>query len=77
LSDDQERTQGERGLSVVVVAIAFVVSLGLAVFSVVVPEHVALWIRAMFVLAAFLFGWLLFLAPSSVRVAVARWFPWF
>jgi hypothetical protein len=77
LSDDQDSTASERGFSVIVIAIAFIVFSALAVFSVVVADNVAVWIRASFVLAACFFGWLLFLAPWRVRVAVARWFPWF
>lgn len=58
-------------------AIVFVIFLALAIFAVVIADDVALWIRAVFVLLACFFGWLLFLAPSRVRVAIMRWFPWF
>jgi hypothetical protein len=68
--------QGERGVSVVAAAIGFVVSAALAVFAIVAADEVTPWIPAIFVLAACCFGWLLFLAPANVRVAVARWFPW-
>jgi hypothetical protein len=68
--------QGERGVSVMAAAIGFVVSAAIAVFAIVAADEVVLWIRAIFVLAACFFGWLMFLAPATVRVAVARWFLW-
>lgn len=76
LSDNQEPTEGERGVSIVAAAFGFAVSSALAVFTIVVADDVALWVRAILVLAACFFGWLLFLAPARLRVAVARWFPW-
>lgn len=74
LSDKDELLAGERGVSIVAAAIGFVVFSGLAIFAIVAADDVALWIRVCFVLAACFFGWLLFLAPANVRVAVARWF---
>jgi uncharacterized membrane protein YjfL (UPF0719 family) len=74
---ERRLTDSERGVSLVGAAIGFVVSLALAIFAVAVADDVALWIRLAFVLLACFFGWLLFLAPSSVRVAIVRWFPWF
>jgi membrane protein YdbS with pleckstrin-like domain len=76
LSDKEKTLEGERGVSTIAAAIGFVISAALAVFTVVAADDVALWIQAIFVLAACFFGWLLFLAPVRVRVAVARWFPW-
>ena len=57
--------EGERVVSVVAAAIGFVVFSASAVFAIVVANDVALWIRAMFVLAACFFGWLLFLALQA------------
>lgn len=76
MSDKEEPMQGERGVSIVAAAIGFVVCAALAVFAIVAADDLALWVRAMFVLATCFFGWLLFLAPARVRVVVARWFPW-
>ena len=75
MSDRKEPLEGERGVSIVVVAIGFAVFSALALFAIVAAAGVPLWILIMFVLAACFFGWLLFLAPASVRVAIARWFP--
>jgi hypothetical protein len=76
LSNNEEPLEGERGVSTAAAAICFAISLVLAVLAIVVVEDVAVWIRALFVLAAGFFGWLLFFAPSRVRVAVVRWLPW-
>ena len=74
---DGDVTENEREVSLVGTAIAFAVSLALAIFAVAIAENVALWIRVGFVLSACFFGWLLSLAPSHVRVVIMRWFPWF
>ncbi|HEU4602919.1 MAG TPA: hypothetical protein VFS24_13165, partial [Steroidobacteraceae bacterium] len=74
---DDSRSEGDRGLSIVVAAIGFLISTALAVFSVAVADHVALWIRASFVLAAGFFAWLLFFAPAKLRIAITRLVSWF
>jgi membrane protein YdbS with pleckstrin-like domain len=76
MNAEERPTPSERGVAMVAAAIGFVVSLALAIFAVAVADNVVLWIRVCFVLLAVFFAWLLFFAPSKVRVAVARWFPW-
>lgn len=75
MSDKEEPLEGERGVAVAAAAIGFVISSALAVLA-LVADNVAIWIRGAFLLAMCFFAWLLFLAPTRVRVAVVRWFPW-
>jgi hypothetical protein len=77
MKKEEDSTESERGVAFVAAAIGFVVSSALAIFAVALAENVAPWIRIIFVALAIFFAWLLFFAPSKVRVAVARWFPWF
>jgi len=69
-------TASERGVSIVAAAIGWIVSLSLAIYTVAVADDVALWIRAAFVVAAAFFTWLLWLAPTNLRVAIVRWLSW-
>lgn len=69
-------TPGARVVSTVAAAGGWVVSVALAIFVIAVAEDVSLWVRAGSVLAAAFFTWLLWFAPTKVRVAVVRWFPW-
>jgi membrane protein YdbS with pleckstrin-like domain len=76
VSDKEEPLEGERGVAIAGAAIGFVISSALAVYAIVVADNVAVWIRGAFLLVACFFAWLLFVAPTRVRVAIVRWFPW-
>lgn len=76
MSEEQKPLEGERAVSSLGIAICFAISAALAVFAITIADDVAVWIRAMFVVAACFFGWLLFFAPVRARVAVVRWFDW-
>jgi len=67
---------GERSAAALGAAIGLILFSLLAIYAVVIADDVAVWIRALLVLMSCFFAWLLFFAPTKVRIAVIRWFPW-